>query len=439
MISELGYPLVATSGNRSDEPICIDEHEALERLSGIADLFLIHNRPIARHVDDSIVRELAGRELVMRRARGFAPLPVYLKDEAPSVLGVGAHLKNAVALSRGNQAVTSQHIGDLETTQALEAFTRVIDDLSALYEIQPETVACDLHPDYLSTKYANAKGLPVVAVQHHYAHILSAMSENELSGEALGVSWDGTGFGLDKTIWGGEFLRITDTSFERFGYLRTFRLPGGERAITEPRRVALGVLYEIYGDDVLKMSDLPSIAAFTSEELTVMHQMLKSGLNSPVTSSAGRLFDAVSSILGLRQFTRYEGQAAMELEFALDGVTTKEAYPFGLSNYGNGYIVDWEQSVRRLINDFKDRVAIGLISARFHNTLAEIIVELAKRARQEKVVLSGGCFQNKYLTERSIKQLRDAGFRPYWHQRVPPNDGGIALGQIAAAARQKRM
>ncbi len=219
MLAELDFPVVATSGNRSDEPICIDEREALDRLAGIADLFLVHDRPIARHVDDSIAREMAGRELLMRRARGFAPLPIYLKDETPPVLAVGAHLKNAVALSRGNQAVPSQHVGDLETSQALDAFRRVIDDLSRLYEIKPEAVACDLHPDYLSTKYAKESGLPVTAVQHHYAHVLSAMAENELSGEVLGVSWDGTGFGTDKTIWGGEFLLI------KIRFLRALRAP----------------------------------------------------------------------------------------------------------------------------------------------------------------------------------------------------------------------
>jgi hydrogenase maturation protein HypF len=438
LMTKLGFAVVATSGNLSDEPICIDETEAVNRLSGIVDLLLVHNRPIRRHVDDSIVRVVAGRELVLRRARGFAPLPIELSGDMPRVLAVGAHLKNTVAISFGKQAVISQHIGDLETTQAYDAFLNVRDSLSNLYDFTPELAACDLHPDYLSTKYADSLGLPIIAVQHHYAHILSCMAENQLTGDILGISWDGTGYGFDKTIWGGEFLKVTDNGYSRIGHLRTFRLPGGEKAVAEPRRVAIGLLYEIYGDNLFSMLSLAPLKSLIGDEKAVLADMLHRKLNSPVTSSAGRLFDAVSSLIGIRQFTRYEGQAAMELEFAIDKNRCDDSYPFEIKQNGDINIIDWEQTIRYIIDDVESQVSTGLISAKFHNTMAEIMVEMARKAGIERVALSGGCFQNKYLTERAIKRLNDAGFRPYTHQRIPPNDGGIALGQIMAAGRQRK-
>ncbi|MDP3063605.1 MAG: carbamoyltransferase HypF [Chloroflexota bacterium] len=450
LLRELGFPIVATSGNLSDEPICTDEREALQRLSGIAELFLVHDRPIARHVDDSIVRIIMGRETVMRRARGYAPLPVSLKTPAPPVLAVGAHLKNTIAVSVGRQAFVSQHIGDLETAQAFDAFQRVIASFRQLYEVSPTAVACDAHPNYLSTQSAAKYGLPVVSVQHHYAHLLACMAENELEGPVLGVSWDGTGYGSDGTVWGGEFLAPTDTSFVRVGHLRTFRLPGGEVAVHEPRRTALGLLYEALGDALFARTDLAPVQAFSQGELGVLRAMLARGVNAPVTSSAGRLFDAVASILGLRQVTRFEGQAAMELEYALDGFETDDRYEFlllpptkvggmmpqtSVCGGGNILIVDWAPMLREILEDVERRVPVGLVSARFHNTLAEAIVAVAKRVGVERVVLTGGCFQNRYLTERTVRRLAQEGFRPYWHQRIPPNDGGIALGQLVAASR----
>jgi hydrogenase maturation protein HypF len=435
LLSELGFPVVATSGNRSDEPICTNEREALVRLCGIARFFLVHNRPVARHVDDSIVRVMAGRAIILRRARGYAPLPAHLKMTLPQVLAVGAHLKNTVAIGFDNQVVISQHIGDLETPQAFDAFDRVTKDLSMLYEFEPNLVACDMHPNYISTKFGRQSGLKTISVQHHYAHILSCMAENEIDGPVLGISWDGTGYGLDGTIWGGEFLLVDGISFNRAGHLRTFRLPGGEKAITEPRRSALGLLHEIYGDGLFAMQKLPPVRSFTAEELQVVRKMLENKINSPVTSSMGRLFDVVGAILDLLQITRYEGQAAMMLEFALHGVDTDVAYPVLIEKGPQARIVNWEPMIRQIIGDIESDVPAGLISARFHNTLAEIIVSMAKNLRQKRVVLSGGCFQNKYLTERAIVRLSAEGFRPYWHQRIPPNDGGIALGQAVAAAR----
>ncbi|MBI3990450.1 MAG: carbamoyltransferase HypF, partial [candidate division NC10 bacterium] len=439
----------------SDEPICTGEHEALQRLGGIADLFLIHNRPIARHVDDSIVRVMMGRELVLRRARGYAPLPIHLKEPMPPLLGVGAHLKNSVAVSVGQEVFVSQHIGDLETAQAFEAFKGVVGNFRRLYELRPTTVACDAHPDYLSTQFAEGLGGSLVRVQHHYAHVLSCMAENELEGSVLGVSWDGTGYGLDGTIWGGEFLRVTERSFLRAGHFRRFRLPGGGKAIREPRRAAMGLLYELFGDGLFAMQELAPVQAFSPHERAILQTMLQRNINAPLTSSAGRLFDAVASMAGLSQDTRFEGQAAMELEFALEGFETDETYQFRISNgelrieesFPNPeseiqdpkftMVVDWEPMARGILDDVRRGVPVGKIAAKFHNTLVGTIIAIAHRVGEGRVVLTGGCFQNKYLTERAVRRLRSENFRPYWHQRIPPNDGGIALGQVLAASRSR--
>jgi hydrogenase maturation protein HypF len=453
LMRELGFPVVATSGNLSDEPICTDEGEALKRLSGIADVFLVHDRRIVRHVDDSVVRVLMGRESVLRRARGYAPLPIRagVSTEAP-VLAVGAHLKNTVALSSGSNVFISQHIGDLETQEAFHAFKGVCRDLPNLFGSRPESLVCDMHPAYLSTQLAKGQDKQVVEVQHHYAHIASCMAESELDGTVLGVSWDGTGYGLDGTIWGGEFLVTTETSFQRVASFRQFRLPGGERAIREPRRAAIGALCEIFGDRLFEQKNIAVLDSFTESELRVIRQAIARGVNSPRTSSVGRLFDAVASIIGLRQRMSFEGQAAMELEFAIKQSKTDERYQFrsldfgsrieketspqsGFRNPQSEIPIDWEPMILGILDDVNHKTPVCVISAKFHNTLVEIILEIAKRVGEKRVVLSGGCFQNKYLTERAVQRLEAAGFQPYWHQRVPPNDGGIALGQVFAAGR----
>jgi hydrogenase maturation protein HypF len=433
LMRELGFPVVATSGNLANEPICIDEIEALDRLKDIADYFLVHDRPIVRHVDDSIARIVCNREMVLRRARGYAPLPVRMREPLPSVLAVGAHLKNTVALNVGRDVFISQHIGDLETTMALAAFHRTVADLPKLYDTQPELVACDLHPDYISTKYAIGTHRTVERVQHHWAHVLACMAENELDSPVLGVSWDGTGYGTDGTIWGGEFLVPDEDSFQRVAYFRQFRLPGGEMAVKEPRRTALAILFEIWGQDGLEDEGLAPVAQFSKTERGLIRQMLAKGISAPVTSSAGRLFDAVASLLGIRQVVTFEGQAAMELESVIGSEVT-EVYPFKLSN-AVPQIVDWAPMISEILIDLQRGISPGVISAKFHNTLADIVVEVARQVVTPKIVLTGGCFQNRYLLEQAVQRLSQAGFKPYWHQRVPPNDGGIALGQIAAAAR----
>jgi hydrogenase maturation protein HypF len=467
LMVELGFPVIATSGNLSDEPICTDELEASERLRGIADFFLVHNRPIVRHLDDSIVRVMLDRGMVLRRARGYAPLPIQLKFKVQSakskvVLAVGAHLKNAVALAVGENVFISQHIGDLETEEANQAFRRVAADLPRLYDANPEIIAADLHPDYLSTKFAREVGraeLPlgqhapprvpnVVTVQHHVAHVLSCLAENEIPLPALGVAWDGTGCGTDGMIWGGEFFLATETGVERVAHLRPFRLPGGDMAVKEPRRVALGLLFELLGEEVFLRKDLTVLAAFSASELATLKTMLERGLNSPLTTSIGRLFDGVASLAGLRQQMRYEGQAAMELEFALDRIDTDEAYEIqitareearptepAIGNRQSAMILDWSPLLEAVLSDVQSGVAIGIISAKFHNALAEAVVDVAKRIGENRVAISGGCFQNRYLTERIVTRLHEEKFSPYWHQRVPPNDGGIALGQVVAARR----
>jgi len=435
---QLGFPVVATSGNVSDEPICYDEKEVVYRLGAIADSFLVHNRPVVRPMDDSVARVVRGREMILRRARGYAPLPVHLKTTAPTVLALGAHLKNTVALSVGHEAFVSQHIGDLETSEAYAAFRAVAADLPRLYDVKPEVVACDLHPDYLSTQYAVQLAaqlqVPLHPTQHHWAHILSCMAENEVAFPALGVAWDGTGFGTDGTMWGGEFFLAKEDGFERVAHFRQFRLPGGEAATRQPRRSALGALFEAKGVKGLDQGDLPPMRDFLEGDLALVRQMLVKGIQSPITSSVGRLFDAVASLTGIRQQISFEGQAAMELEFAVQSCVS-ESYSFEIKSTGPSEI-DWRKMIEEIVDDVRCGVAPGVVSAKFHNALVEIIVAVANHVGQTRVVLSGGCFQNRYLIERSVQRLLESGFRPYWHQRIPTNDGGIALGQVVDAARQ---
>jgi hydrogenase maturation protein HypF len=446
LMRDIGRPVVATSGNRADEPICIDEREAVDRLRGIADLFLVHNRPIVRHVDDSIVRVVLGREMVIRRARGYAPLPVLLPEPTTPTLAVGAHLKNAIGINVGRSFFISQHIGDLETVQATDAFERVIAAFRDLYRVDPAQAAADLHPDYLSTKYAGTLGLPVVHVQHHFAHVAACMAENELDDPVLGVSWDGTGYGADGTIWGGEFLVPRGDSFDRVATLRPFRLPGGDRAIREPRRAAFGLLHEIFGTSLAARTELGPVAQFEDRERRILVRMLDRAINSPIATSAGRLFDAVASLCGLCHQAEFEGQAAMELEFSIDE-RAGGTYPIHLTERRAAphqgvalppLVLDWQPAIEAILEDIRSGAAVGSIALRFHRALIAAIVEVAKRTGIARVVLAGGCFQNRFLLEHTVRRLREDGFRAYWPQRVPPNDGGIALGQAVVAARIRR-
>ena len=412
------FPLVATSGNASDEPIAIDNEEARRRLGGIADAFLMHDRPVARPCDDSVVRVARGRENVMRRARGYAPLPVRVERELPPVLAVGGHLKNTVAIGVGRQVFLSQHVGDLETPEARRAFENAIDDLCRLYRFKPELVACDLHPDYASTRWALASGLPVVRVQHHHAHAAACAAENAIRGPYLAVSWDGTGYGPDGTIWGGEIFLGEDGRFERVSHLRQFRLPGGEAAIKEGWRSEASLLYEIFGPEAVADP--------------VLRRMIERGINAPLTSSVGRLFDAVASIAGVARVSRFEGQAAMLLERAIDGATIEEGYPLPERDG----VADWAPLVEAARHDVSSGAGQASIAARFHNALADWIVAVAARIGVKQVTLSGGVFQNGYLVERAAALLESRGFTAFTHQRVPANDGGIALGQAVLSLQK---
>jgi hydrogenase maturation protein HypF len=454
--------LVATSGNLSDEPICIDNDEAVQRLGQIADLFLVHDRPIERHVDDSVAWIVDGQPRLLRRARGYAPLPVLLAQPAPTILAVGAHLKNTVALSVGRQVFISQHIGDLETAEALAAFQRVIADFLRLYEAEPAALAHDMHPDYLSTRWAteavdkdtSRQGDTVtrwqgdtvgIAVQHHHAHLAACLAENGVHEPALGVTWDGAGYGLDGTTWGGEFLLGDAADFTRVAHLRPFRLPGGDAAVKGPRRVALGLLWELYGEASLEMDDLAPIRALPASERLVLGQMLRRGLSAPFATSAGRLFDGVAALLGLHQSVSFEGQAAMALEYAVDA-REEGAYPVSLVSSSSPSVppapilLDWQPLIEALVQDLRAGVPTGILAGRFHNGLAAAIVAVAQAVGQPLVALTGGCFQNRLLLERSASRLRRAGFDVLLHRQVPPNDGGISLGQVAvAAARLSRV
>jgi hydrogenase maturation protein HypF len=420
LLARCRFPVIATSGNLSDEPIAIDNQEAETRLCPIADRFVFHDRPIVRPCDDSVARIQNGRELVLRRARGYAPLPIMVREPLRKVLAVGAHLKNTVAIALGRQVFLSQHIGDLETLAAHDAFLRAIADLRKLYDFEPEAVACDLHPDYASTRHAETLGLPLQRVQHHMAHVAACAAENDVTGPYLGVAWDGTGYGTDGAIWGSEFFAVDRDRFERVSHLRPFRLPGGDAAIRDCRRTAFSLLDEA-GFDV-------ALSGVPAERQRVFHAMLERGINSPVTTSMGRLLDAAASLAGIASVNAFEGQAPMRFEAAISG-DASDAYPAELRDG----LLDWHPAIAALLKDQAEHADPGDIARRFHNTLIRWIVAVAKRIGLERVVLSGGVFQNAYLSERAVACLTAEGFRPFTHQRVPPNDGGIALGQAVIA------
>ena len=501
LLADLGFPLVATSGNLTDEPICTDEWEALERLGAIADCFLLHDRPIARHADDSVLWIVDGAPQFLRRARGFAPLPIGAPQPLPTILGVGAHLKNTVALSIGEQVFLSQHIGDLESAAAYEAFQRVIADFLRLYEAQPAAIAHDLHPEYLSTKWAvgervtrwgddkmtrwQGEGVtrwgddkmtrwqdeqsgpdrpvtpssphPLIPspphpltpssphpfiltpVQHHHAHLAACLTDNGVTERALGLIWDGTGYGTDGTIWGGECLLGDAAGFERVAHLRPFRLPGGEAAVREPRRVALALLWQRYGDEILDWEWLAPVRSFAVAERRLLGTMLTRGINAPVTTSMGRLFDGMAALIGLRQKVTFEGEAAMELEYCArrcDEAAPAYALPLTPQTVEAPYLLDWGPLLDELLDDVRAGVPAATMAARFHAALVECGVAVAAAVGEPRVALSGGCFQNRRLTEALATRLRDAGHAVLLHRQTPPNDGCISLGQVMVAAAQ---
>jgi hydrogenase maturation protein HypF len=437
-----GRPLVMTSGNRSDEPMAHDEADAVERLGPIVDLFLTHNRPIQVRCDDSVLRSTEGQTSLLRRSRGFAPEPLILPQALTrQTLALGGQLKSTFALGRDRLAFVSHHLGDLDHLSAYQAFERDLGLYERLFDMQVELLVHDLHPDYASTGFAlrrgDEQGLQRLAVQHHHAHVASAMAEHGLDGPVIGVAFDGTGYGLDGAIWGGEFLVATYAGFQRAAHLRYVGLPGGDAAIREPWRCAAAHLRDAG-------CELPApFAGAPASAVHLVQQMLDRQFNTPPTSSMGRLFDAVSSMIGIRSFSTYEGQAAIELEFCASTAEPAEGYPFELmtaedSNPAAAAIIDTRPTIQAIVDDLRSQQTPSLIAHRFHSTIASMVVTVCGRLRQtralEQVVLSGGVFSNELLAKDVTQKLSADGFRVYRQVRVPCNDGGLSFGQLAIAA-----
>ncbi|MGE5255419.1 MAG: carbamoyltransferase HypF [Hyphomicrobiales bacterium] len=432
--------MVMTSGNLSEEPIAIDNEEAFVRLADIADAFLVHNRDIYLRSDDSVVRRAAGETRFLRRSRGYVPVPVFLRQTLPPVLACGAELKNTVCISKGGQAFISQHIGDLENLATYEFFQKTIAHMQRILDVRPEIIACDMHPDYLSTRWAEEQAdIPKVSVQHHHAHIVSCMAEHKLEGAVIGVSCDGTGYGPDGTVWGGEVLVADVQNFERAAHLVCVPMPGGAAAIKEPWRMAVSYLKDAF-DGGLWGIDLPVLREAGADKVRLMVEMMDKRINSPLTSSLGRLFDGVAAIAGLRSRVSYEGQAAMELEMAAAGesdswyeYTCEEGPPWRIMS---------APIIRGVVGDIRKGLSVSAISVKFHNTLVLIFRDLCELIRRQRdlnrVVLSGGVFQNARLLTGLIPALAARGFEVYSHRLVPTNDGGIALGQAVIAAQIAR-
>lgn len=427
--------LVMTSGNLSEEPIAIDNDDAFERLKEIADYFLIHDREIYLRSDDTIVRRAAEETRQIRRSRGFVPVPIFLKEAIPSVLACGAELKNTICLTKGNQAFVSQHIGDLENLATENFFKLTIDHLKRILDIEPEQVVCDLHPDYLSTQWAKSRqNIPLLQVQHHHAHVAAGMAEHRLDEPVIGLAFDGTGYGPDSTVWGGEILVADLAGYRRAAHFEQVPMPGSAAAIKAPIRMALAYLYQIYGSRFHDLH-LPALEAIRSEEIDVYVEMCRHRINAPMTSSLGRLFDGVAAIIGLRQTVAFEGQAAMELEMMSDE-STLERYDFSWS-HGDTRLIALAPIIKGVVEDLQGGLPAFVIGRKFHNTLiegcADVSVSIGRATGIRKVVLSGGCFQNRILLEGLIDALRQRGLEAFSHRLVPSNDGGLSLGQAVIA------
>ncbi len=431
--------LVMTSGNLSDEPVVCRDDDARRRLAGIADAVLCHDREIHAKSDDSVLRVFRGEPLFIRRARGYVPRPVRLPGVQPQVLAVGGELKGAVCLTRGADAFLSPHIGDLQNAATFDAFRETIDHLASILEIRPQVCAHDLHPDYLSTGYATELALPGIAVQHHHAHMASCMAEHRLEGEVIGVIFDGTGLGPDGTVWGGEFLSGGYTGFRRLGHFRQVPLPGGDAAVREPYRMALAHLFELYGAALFDLP-LPVLETVPAGDRPLFLTMLERRLNAPLTSSCGRLFDGVASLLGLRTTVSHDAQAAMELEALAEGGNPElPPYPFEIVEENGCRVIDFRPAIQRVVDALLAGLATADIARRFHGTVALASAELCRRIGDDtglnRVVLSGGAFQNRLLAEGVCELLEARGFQVFTHRLVPPNDGGLALGQAVIAGR----
>jgi len=445
LLRDTNLPLVMTSGNLSEEPIARDNDEAIRKLHGIADYFLLHNRDIYSRYDDSVTIVEGGKARIIRRARGCAPYPIPLPFRARPVLACGVEEKNTFCLTKDDHAFLSQHIGDMENWETLEHFENTITLYQRLFRIQPEIIACDMHPDYLSTKWAKEmsekNSLPLIPVQHHHAHVVSCMVDNEVQEPVIGVAFDGTGYGADSRIWGGEFLVADYHRFQRKGHLEYLPLPGGAAAINRPYRTAIGYLYTLLGEGALSR-ELPCLSSVDGLELDLIKKQIDKGLNTPLTSSCGRLFDAVSALLGIRGQIDYEAQAAVELEMAAYDGQAEGAYPFTVDIEDGVRVIKLGELFSAILSDLSRGVPPYEISDRFHNTVAQIVREACSQIASEtgidRVVLSGGVFQNRLLMRKVIAALDAAGLVPITHSQVPCNDGGVSLGQVVIASSQRR-
>jgi hydrogenase maturation protein HypF len=431
--------LVMTSGNLSDEPIAYQDSDARLRLSSIADGMLTHNRTIHMRCDDTVMRIVAGDEQHLRRSRGYAPEPIILAQELTMpLLACGAHLKNTFSLGKKRQAFVSHHIGDLENLETLTSYREGIEHYQRLFDIVPEAIAYDLHPEYLATRYALDSDIPhKIGIQHHHAHIASVLAEHGLTGPVIGVAADGTGYGLDGTIWGGEILLADLIDFERHMHLRPIPLPGGEQAIRQPWRVAAAYLQQSFGDAFLEL-DIPFVQHLDRSRWYTLSQIIQRNINSPLTSSMGRLFDGVASLIGLRNISHYEGQAAIELETLAHSAqeeAQEKCYPFDIDKRG---AIDTTPLIRAIVSDIQQRTSPAQIAARFHRSVVEMLVMACLMIREQSglqiVALSGGVFQNRLLLQQLLERLSTHAFQVYTNGRVPPNDGGISLGQLAIAS-----
>ena len=444
LLRETRLPLVMTSGNLSEEPIAKDNDEAVRRLAGIADYFMVHNRDIYARYDDSVTNIERGDLQIIRRARGYAPYPINLDFKAEQVLGCGAEEKNTFCLTKDKYAFISQHIGDMENLETMEHFESTLALYKKLFRIEPEIVAYDLHPEYLPTKYAQElanqfSNIKLVPVQHHHAHIVSCMADNNIKSPVIGVALDGTGYGSDGHIWGGEFLTADYAGFQRVGQLEYLPLPGGEAAIKRPYRTAIGYLIKLLGEASLD-SDLAFLKEINDAEVELIKQQLRSGLNSPLTSSMGRLFDAVSALIGIRSVIDYEAQAAVELEMAAYDGNDRigcEGYPYAITEHSGVFNVRLKDLFSAIVTDLSHGIPGCTISAKFHDTVAQMICEMcqliAERVNINQVALSGGVFQNRLLTRKVLHLLESSGFTVLTHRQAPCNDGGISLGQAVIA------
>jgi hydrogenase maturation protein HypF len=446
LLREVGRPLVMTSGNLSEEPIAKDNNEAFVRLKGIADYFLIHNRDIYARYDDSVYMVEEDKSIALRRARGYAPYPIHLPFKSKQILACGAELKNTFCLTRDDHAFISQHIGDMENEETLEHFENTIELYQRLFRIKPEMIACDLHPEYLPSKYAAriaaVLGLPLIPVQHHHAHIVSCMAENRVINPVIGVAFDGVGYGTDGAIWGGEFLVADWQGFQRVGQFEYVPMPGGAAAIRKPYRMALGYLYSLLGDD-FSLEGLP-LANLNPAETAIIKQQLQKRINCPLTSSAGRLFDAVAALVGLSTEVSYEAQAAIALEMQAPARFIKvktNTYPYSFEEQHGVTIVKLGKLFRSIVDDARNTVTISVISLNLHKTIANITVDMCSKISHntgiKQVALSGGVFQNRLLLKLTTGALERVGFEVFTHHLVHCNDGGLSLGQAVIANFKK--